>query len=273
MYSIASITATTTKLPPDKKFALVHKRCYSWNYHSEDKQYNDNCRHGLSAFFIVKIKHFYSSGKCLFERILYMKFPFFASFIVFCLWLGYELHKARNRENKNSESFWNRELQANSTRRKSLDDLDYIRIPFETLPMDILADDPIISECHETLKTLSQSPIVNFTGISNTDLKLMYGAPNIDLLSRYDQSYTTLVLTLQRWAQALYDNDRTEEARRVLEFAVQTRSDISATYKLLATIYQQSGMSEKITDLIPIARDLNTRLSGHIVSTLEKMLP
>ena len=27
-----------------------------------------------------------------------MRFYFFASFIVFCIWLGYEIHKRRNKE-------------------------------------------------------------------------------------------------------------------------------------------------------------------------------
>ncbi len=200
-----------------------------------------------------------------------MKFPFFASFIVFCIWLGYEIHKQRDKEARMDQEFWEKETMANNTRRKSLDDLDYIKIPFESLPMETLADDPIISEYHETLKTLADSPIVNFTGISNTDLKLMYGAPNIDLLSRYDQNYTTLVRTLQKLAQALYDKGCPQEACLVLEFAVRIRTDISASYKLLSVIYKQTGQSEKITELIPVAQNLNTSLSGHIVAMLEEL--
>ena len=154
-----------------------------------------------------------------------MKFPFFASFIVFCIWLGYEIHKHKNMEARQEQEFWDREAAANSTRRKPLDDLDYIQIPFDSLPMGILADDPVMAEYHETLRILAESPIVNFTGISNTDLKLMYGAPNIDLLSRYDQSYTTLVRTLQSWGDRLYESGYVDEACRVLEFAVETRTD------------------------------------------------
>ena len=75
-----------------------------------------------------------------------MKLPFFASFIVFCLWLGFDLHRLRNKETKSEQSFWEKESAANRTRRKSLDGLDYIQIPFEALPMDILADDPFIAE-------------------------------------------------------------------------------------------------------------------------------
>ncbi len=201
-----------------------------------------------------------------------MKFPFFASFIVFCIWLGYELHKQRGKEAKAYQDFWEKETQANNTRRKSLEDLDYITIPFESLPMDVLTDDPVVSECHETLKELANSPIVNFTGISNTDLKLMYGAPNIELLSRYDQSYTLLVRTLQKLSKTLYDKGYFEEACLFLEFAVRIRTDVSASYKLLSSIYIQNGQSEKIAGLIPIAESLNTRLSGHIVDTLKSML-
>lgn len=199
-----------------------------------------------------------------------MKFPFFASFIVFCIWLWYELHKQRNKEARMEQEFWEKETAANNTRRKSLDDLDYIKIPFDLLPMDVLADDPAISEYHETLKRLADSPIVNFTGISNTDLKLMYGAPNIELLSRYDQNYTTLVRTLQNLSQALYEKGFPKEACLFLEFAVKIRTDISASYKLLAAIYRQSGQSEKISALIPIAESLNTSLSDRIVSMLEE---
>ena len=201
-----------------------------------------------------------------------MKFPFFASFIVFCLWLAYTLHKQRNKEEKANREFWEREAKANSTRRKSLDNLEYVKIPFESLPMEVMKDDSVIAEYHETLQQLSTSPIVNFTGISNTDLKLMYGAPNIDLLSRYDQSYTLLVRTLQEWAEALYEKGYVDEACLILEFAISTRTDISSSYKLLASIYKDKGQTEKIQDLIPIAQNLNSSLSGHIVSTLSHIL-
>ncbi len=199
-----------------------------------------------------------------------MKFPFFASFIVFCVWLGYEIHKSRNKAEQASYDFWEKEAKANNTRKKSLDNLDYIKIPFDSLPTNACVDDPTIYECWETLKILSENPIVNFTGISNTDLKLMYGAPNIDLLSRYDQNFTILVRTLQKLSQALYERGCLKEACQILEFAVSVRTDITGSYKLLASIYQQTGQSDKIYDLIPIAENLNTSLSKRIVSMLEE---
>lgn len=201
-----------------------------------------------------------------------MKFPFFASFIIFCIWLSYEIRKHRRLQEDCSDAFWEKERKANHTRRKSLDGLNYIVIPFDRLPMDVLKDDPVVQECHDTLHTISEGPVVNLTGISNTDLKLEYGAPNIDLLTLYDQRYTTLARTLQSWAQALYEQSYAPEAEAVLTFAIETRTDISASYRLLARIYQESGRTEKISSLIPVAQSLNSALAPHIAASLEDML-
>ncbi|MBP3604662.1 MAG: hypothetical protein J6J79_10990 [Lachnospiraceae bacterium] len=197
-----------------------------------------------------------------------MKFPFFASFIVFCLWLTYEIHKHRNMEQKTMDDFWEKELAANRTKRKPLDDLNYIQIPLDTFPMSVLSDNPVILECHEILTELSTEKIVNLTGISNTDLKLQYGAPNIKILSAYDQRYTTLARTLQTFGNELYENGYTNEARTVLEFAVSTHTDISSTYKLLCKIYKEQNQPQKINELLPIAKELNSGLKNSIVQML-----
>ncbi len=199
-----------------------------------------------------------------------MKFPFFASFIVFCIWLTYEIHKHRNMDQKTMDAFWEKELAANRTKRKPLDDLNYIQIPLDTFPMSTPSDNPVILECREILTELSTEKIVNLTGISNTDLKLRYGAPNINILSAYDQRYTTLARTLQTFGNELYENGYIDEARTVLEFAVSTYTDISSTYKLLCKIYKEQNKPHKINDLLPIAKELNSGLKNSIVQMLEE---
>lgn len=198
-----------------------------------------------------------------------MNFFFLASFIVFCAWLTYQLHRSRHKEEEGFKSFWDREREANSTRRKPLHDLAYITIPFETLPMELLSDDPKITEYHDILHELAHRPIVNFTCISNTELKLQYGAPNITLLTQYDQSYTILVRTLQQWAEALYQAGYAKEACTILEFSVSTNTDVSRSYFLLADIYKENNMPEKIEQLISTAEQLHSPLTDFIVRTLK----
>lgn len=179
-----------------------------------------------------------------------MKLPFLASFIVFIVWLTYELSKTRRIEENQSKQFWEREKQANSTRRKPLDDLVYITIPLAELPTEACSDREDVQECLDVIRTLAQETVVNLTGYTNTDLKLMYGAPNITALTQYDQNYTMLARTLQKWASLLYAQGLADEARAILEFAVSTRTDVSGTYRLLASIYRAQGEPEKVAGLM-----------------------
>lgn len=199
-----------------------------------------------------------------------MRFYFFASFIVFCIWLGYEIHKHRNMEAKNYEAFWDREHAANSTRRKSLDGLNYITIPVETFPFGLLPGNEQVIEYEQTTRDLAQEPVVNLTGFSNTDLKLEYGAPNIDLLSLYDQRYTTLVCTLQSWAELLYKEGFPEAARILLEFAISTHTDIYASYELLVRIYEENSEKDKIASLLPPAQEIRSLSKNRIIALLEE---
>lgn len=202
-----------------------------------------------------------------------MKMPFFASSIVFCLWLFYELKKQRRKASSLEDSFWARETAANNTRKKSLDNLEYISVPFDFLPMDVLKEDEEVAECHRLLYSLSEQKIVNLTGLSNTDLKLEYGAPNLTVLMDYDQNYTVLARTLQKWASILYKAGYIDEAKTILEFAVSTKTDVSATYSILSEIYNKTGQSQKIESLLQIAEGLNSAMKPAIVRILKESGP
>lgn len=202
-----------------------------------------------------------------------MNFSFFASFMIFAvflIWLQYEIKKHNRYDDKKQKEFWAREAEANSTRKQSLDNLDYITIPLETFPMDIMAEDELIKEYHETLYNLSQETIVNLTGISNTDLKLQYGVANLNILTHYDQCYTQLARTLQGWAACLYENGYEAECVPILEFAIDTNTDISGTYKLLAEIYVKNGDKAKLEALKAKTEELNSAMKKPIDRMLQE---
>ncbi len=199
-----------------------------------------------------------------------MNLVFFASVATLSIAIAVNIRKNKKDQAAIEQDFWAREREANSTRRKSLDDLDYIRLPMETFPMTLLEDVPKVEDYKQIILTLKDLPIVNFTGISNTELKLRYGAPNIDLLTQYDQNYTLLVRTLQQWAQLLYDAGYLTEAFQMLEFAVSTGTDISSTYRLLCRIYKEQHTPEKIGSLYPIAEVLNSAMQKTIVRILQE---
>lgn len=202
-----------------------------------------------------------------------MILAFFASFIVFCLWLAYEIRKSRRLGEKMEKSFWALEEKANSTRRKPLDGLAYITIPSPLLSLRVPEESPRLQEGMEVLRTLSTQKIVNLTGWTNTELKLEYGAPNITLLMEFDQNYTLLARTLQTIAKELFIAGQTAEAKNILEFAVSTRTDVSQSYFLLADLYEREACPEKIEELIRTAGTLKSVMKKTIVRTLQESGP
>lgn len=170
-----------------------------------------------------------------------MGIPFIAIFIT-CITIFFNLksRRAMNRTEDVRRAFWERERRANMARKKSLEDLPYVKIP-EDIPPEIteaLSGDA--RDAARRVKDLREedAKIVNLTGYSNTDLKLEYGAANINDLIVFDTNYTTLVTSLQECAKALYDAEKYPEAQRVLEFSVQTGTDIAASYKMLIDLYR-----------------------------------
>lgn len=288
-----------------------------------------------------------------------MKFPFFASFILFGIWLTFALFRSRSRDQKADDEFWKKEALADNTRRQPLDNLAYVHIPYEALPFDLLpgAEAPApsktadehaspepadghapsgtadehaspepadghtpsktadeytspepagghtpsgtadehaspepadghapsgtadelsviaaqIADCHRILNGFREKKAVNLTGITNTDLKLTYGAANITLLMEYDQNYTLLVRTMQKWADLLIRAGYRREAVPILEFCVETRTDISSTYRALAAIYRERGETDKIAHLREVADGLNSAMRPAILRMLDKI--
>lgn len=202
-----------------------------------------------------------------------MKLTFLASFIIFLSLVSMVIKRNNRSVQKQQEQFWERERQANQVRRKPLDDLEYITIPLDTLPTTVMADDPTIKDCLDTLSTLANEKIVNFSGITNTELKLAYGTANITALSQYDQNFTLLVQTLQRWAVTLYNAGYPDETRQILEYAISIHSDAGTSYRLLASLYDQYGEQEKVIALHDTALALTSPSGKTIARTLRESYP
>jgi len=193
-------------------------------------------------------------------------YPIFASFIIFVIFLSWSLHRHKNDDRLKTESFFRKESEANASRKKSIEDLPYIQlpshlfVPFErtisnlneqSKTHEITADDiEYINELYLRLESLANKKIINLTGISNTDLKLSYGVANLMPLSSYDQNYTSLIKTLQSISAFYYKIGFPLLAKDFLEFSVQTKSDITSTYLLLAKIYFELGELDKIDILL-----------------------
>ena len=170
-------------------------------------------------------------------------FPFLAIFITFCLILTYYIRKNDADQQKIQDEFWEKERLANAVRKKDISKLDYITIPFEKIPVKL------DSSTEKKLYELAQKPMLNLTGISNTDLKLTYGTANIHALSEYDTNFSDFVALLPEYVEELLSAGHVDSAQVLLEFAIACNADSRRLYEQLALIYKENNQLDKIQEL------------------------
>ena len=172
--------------------------------------------------------------------------------LIFILWLNYEIKKNNKASKSSLDHFWQKEKDANLTRRQDISALKYLSVSLETLPMGDHEDDTLNSY-RDMIRNYANRKMINLSGLTNTDLKLMYGVANFHLLSEYDNNYTAFISMLQKWAKRLYDRGYEKEAQAVLEFSIfSCLTDVTLAYLLLAELYQKQGQPQKRNELIDI---------------------
>lgn len=185
-------------------------------------------------------------------------FPFFTAFFLFVIVLNIALRKNNRSQEDFRSRFWERELEANHTRRQDISALDYIRIPLDKIPQNLHTDS------ERELVALASEKLLNLAGETNTDLKLKYGVANLEQLSAFDANFSRFVSALSVYAKELLDAGQTSDARGLLEFAVDCRADSSKIFSMLAKLYQDAGEPERIDSLLEIAKTFDS-LSGRMI--------
>ena len=205
-------------------------------------------------------------------------FPmFFLLALTFTVWLAFERIKSSKQDEERVRAFWQRENDANNTRRKNLDTITYIKVPnwitLDALSSSLPTDDEELNRCNDILNSLMSQRILNLTGMTSTDIKLEYGPANLAKLDEYDQNFTLFAQTIYAYGERLHTLGFDHEAMRVLRFGIDSLSDISGNYKLLATLYIKYGQQEKISELKEAAANLNSLLKNSIIKYLDELTP
>lgn len=201
-------------------------------------------------------------------------YPIFGLFLIFVLWQAYERKKADRKSSEAAASFWQKESDANSVRKQPLDNENYITIPENLLINNLWSNHPYdeeLSTLSHTLASLMDKRILNLTGMTSTDIKLKYGAANLNEVTSYDDNYTLMVQTITQYGKKLMELKNDDAAIKVFQFGIDSLTDISSNYKYLANLYISKGQPEKIDSLIETAGSLDSLMKSSIIKALTEL--
>lgn len=195
---------------------------------------------------------------------------FFICFIVFIIWLRVKT-KQGEKVSTWDEEYWQKEYQSNFARKQDLDNLDYITVDLDRLPMKDSCEEEEQDLRSQLQKVLDQ-PILNLGNMSNADVKLSYGIANFETISIYDQNYTKLIRGLNQWGKYCFEHEKYDRAKQILEYALELGSDISTTYTMLADIYLQADSLDKVQALIGQVDQSDSFMKESIKNKLTEMI-
>lgn len=198
--------------------------------------------------------------------------PLFTTIVVVAAFIFIFMKFTSEKPDNGIKSFFERERKADSTLRKPLDDLPFVKVPLDQIPMPEPAVNEKCAALIGELKILSEKKIVNLTGITNTDLKLQYGAPNLPILTEYDQNFTSLCRSLYDLGCEYKNAAKSDEAIATFNAAVSVGTDISATYTDLAQMYAEKGLYVEIQRLINCADNIRSLTKRSTITKLQNIL-
>ena len=200
-----------------------------------------------------------------------MTLPFLGLFIMLIAAISFYSKRGDRRQQEINDSFWEREQKANFVRRQDISGLPYINIPFEHFSIGAFADEEL-NEIEAKLQSFRDKKILNLNGQTNTDLKLQYGPANLPVLTECDQNFTDMLQLLNRYSNRLFELEKPDAALPILEFCVESGSDISSQYVQLAEYYKTNGQRNKIEALKEKAGALDSLMKSSILQKLDKIL-
>lgn len=193
------------------------------------------------------------------------------SVLVFVAWLSYELKKNEKKNKEGLEQFLKTEAEANNTRKQDISNLEYVNFTLSLLPV-YQGEDPDILAQQKKLQFFEEKPMINLSAHTNTELKLMYGAANLDFLSTADVNFINFSRELFKYGQLLYEKEEKEQALATLEYGINIGTDISKHYELLSNIYVQQQQMDQLLSLKEKAQNIHTLMKDSIINNIEDQI-
>lgn len=201
----------------------------------------------------------------------------FIWFLIAIFIFRHHMRKNDKAQEKVSDSFWTKEKSSLVVRKKDLDESDYLQPSLnpdqlrpETYYDDI--DASVLAKNQQYLRKLIAMKMVNFSHMSNTDIRLAYGTAMMTTIEAYEDNYSNYIRTLNTLGTELHIRGENDYAELFLKEAIHIGSDIQKTYLALGEILLQRNDLPALEALTEKARTLNSLTKDALVNHLEAMV-
>ncbi|MDR2899784.1 MAG: hypothetical protein LBU94_05680 [Clostridiales bacterium] len=154
---------------------------------------------------------------------------------------------------KNKQAFLDAEHSANFARKRDIPDELFCRVNTDMLTWISYPDTTEYSRLNSLLQKAvkkSQNPMMHLDPPKkNIDLKLEFGAVNLEKIIIYEEHYEQYIRALSDLAQELFNLNLKKDAESVLLEAINLRSPIFKPYQLITDIYLSENDKTKLMDI------------------------
>lgn len=187
----------------------------------------------------------------------------FIWFLIFSVLFYYNIKKTSKKENAAKEAFWEQEQASLSVRKKEFDPSDYIKPELSRLSMVTPStmdpgDSMHLSQLRQRLHSLETMDMMNFSHLSNTEIRMRFGTANQSIITTNEQHLHVFLKTLYEYGVFMVRHNETDEAIAAFELAVDLGSDYSNHYIELAKLYEARHNWASIEKLIHKAEAIQT---------------
>ncbi|MCL2170675.1 MAG: hypothetical protein FWB71_00865 [Defluviitaleaceae bacterium] len=129
---------------------------------------------------------------------------------------------------------------ANLARTKEIEQERFYVADVGLLPIRQYSDaSEVLAQRQKKAVDLADKKMINrISGLSNVDLKNMFGVAQLDKIAMYEENFTKYMHALRFWCERLIEEGQAGDARIILEESVKAGSEVSAIYTMLAGIYR-----------------------------------
>lgn len=206
-----------------------------------------------------------------------MAFPtLFILFLIGIFIFQHHLRKNMKIEDKTKDEFWRKEQSSLVVRKKEIAPEDYIipdisELSFQ-LPEDMEPGDELqLKQLIKRIKDLSTHDMMNFSNLSNTDLRIRFGTANQSIITNNEYTYNNFLKALASYAHLINEYKHPEESIIALKQCISLGSDYSDHFVYLGQLYLDLHMPNDFSDLKTIANSLETSNKKGILEKLESL--